>query len=128
MSENTNCPSCHASITYEKGSYRRWCCGSWDDGHTGYQTDTCQLRHTDRQLVQANAENKRLKAIVADLVYAGNAILDPVGRICRHDHHGACQNHSLRSVQRDDGTWEYECEVPLMIAAIEAAKAAREKK
>ena len=99
MSENTNCPSCHASITYEKGSYRRWCCGSWDDGHTGYQTDTCQLRHTDRQFAQAEALNKvaqRLCKIYFDI--AAKAIGEEKVRELRD----AAINAELAKENRDE--------------------------
>jgi hypothetical protein len=62
---------------------------------------------------------------VAPLVEAMEAVNDVHGAPCRYDHHGLCQTHSLRSVERD-GKWVPECEMELVRKALAAWTAAKD--
>lgn len=92
----------------------------------GYDEASADMAQLHDELAAAQAEKVRLQKIISDLVSAGEAMLECQEPNCSLDHHGACQAHHLRQVQQVNGEWEYECEVPLMRRAIEAAGAAKE--
>ena len=59
------CPYCHQPLSADAGPCAKWCCGTWRraDGEV-FQTSRCRV-------VQLEAENARLKAIVDDLPPSG---------------------------------------------------------
>ena len=76
--------------------------------------------HPDGGLQEANA---RLIAAAPTMLEALLAVREVDTDECRHDHHGLCQTHSLRQIERD-GEWVPECEMALVRAAIAKATGA----
>jgi len=77
------------------------------------------LELADEYVAEIAQELSHVTAQRDKLLAACKMMWECYGSNCRHDHHGYCQEHTLRTNAEGDG----ECEIPILRAAIAEAEA-----
>ena len=84
--------------------------------------DVALAEMRDRGDRETQMTNARLIAAAPEMLEALKAVLEVYDDPCRLDHHGYCQEHNLRMIQKSDGQWVGECQMELVRNAIAKAE------